>query len=223
MFLPLDAESYTIDQSQPSVTLTTSVSDPTNSGFIVTVKFSEAVSGLHHDINDDIVVTVNGVAEWCCLSQSGSGDQYGFLVGPSSDGVVTVNLPAAAVMDAVGNSNTAAAPLTRNYDASAPTVTIASSSAANASVVTLDINFNEDVTGFAAEDVVVTNASKGALLGGPSSYTMDITPSADGTITVNVAASVAVDSAGNNNEAAAPFAFESDPDGTDAGAVFIGW
>jgi uncharacterized repeat protein (TIGR02543 family) len=55
------------------------------------------------------------------------------------------------------------------------------------------------VTGFEVGDIIVTNGTKGTLNGGPVIYTMDIAPSAQGDVKVNVAAGVALDAAGNGN------------------------
>ena len=67
---------------------------------------------------------------------------------------------------------------------------------------TVTATFSEVVTGLTAEDIVVTNGTKGALNGSGTAYTLDVTPSADGAVTVNVAADVATDAATNGNTAA---------------------
>jgi methionine-rich copper-binding protein CopC len=61
------------------------------------------------------------------------------------------------------------------------------------------------VTGFTADDVTVVNGSKGAFTAVSSTvYTLVVTPTAgfEGNVTVDVAASVATDGAGNDNTAA---------------------
>lgn len=65
------------------------------------------------------------------------------------------------------------------------------------------ITFSEDVTGFVIGDITVTNgaASNFVAVSG-SVYTADITPTTAGAVTVDVAAGVCADAAGNNNTAA---------------------
>ena len=58
------------------------------------------------------------------------------------------------------------------------------------------------VTGFAIGDISVGNGSASNFLGSGDTYTVDITPAGQGTVTVDVAANVAVDAGDNNNTAA---------------------
>jgi len=53
---------------------------------------------------------------------AGGPANYTFNVVPSAQGLVTVSIPAGGCTDLALNSNTAATPLTRTYDATAPTV-----------------------------------------------------------------------------------------------------
>jgi hypothetical protein len=72
--------------------------------------------------------------------------------------------------------------------------------------ITYTFTFSEPVTGFTAEDVVVTNGAKGAFTAVSATvYTLVVTPTAgfEGNVTVDVAAGVATDAAGNGNTAAA--------------------
>ena len=62
--------------------------------------------------------------------------------------------------------------------------------------------FSENVTGLALGDITVGNGIASNLQGSGASYTADITPSGAGNITIEVAANVAQDGAGNNNIAA---------------------
>lgn len=94
-----------------------------------------------------------------------------------------------------------------NYavDTTAPTVTITSTaSGATAAPFTVTITFSEDVVGFDATKITVTNGSAGAVAGtGP--YTSVITPTATGTVTVQVEANKVTDEALNNNTASNTF------------------
>jgi len=98
----------------PSVTLSTTAPDPTNSSPIpVTITFSEPVTGF----SVAGVTVTNGTLS----AFSGSGASYSVNVTPAANGIVTVNVPAGVAVDADGNGNTAATPLSRNYQYAAPT------------------------------------------------------------------------------------------------------
>src|SRR5206468_12861284 len=69
----------------------------------------------------------------------------------------------------------------------------------NTSPLTFTITFSESVSGLTAAGITVTNGTKGALSGGPTVYTIPVTPTAQGAVTCQVIAAAAHDSAGNNN------------------------
>jgi len=101
---------------------------------------------------------------------------------------------------------TKAVVLPKLIDNIAPTVTLSSpaESITSISPIPVTITFSEDVTGFGIEDITVTNGEISNFVAlSATVYTVDITPSAQGTVTVNVAAGVATDMAGNGNTAAA--------------------
>ncbi|MGH9802989.1 MAG: Ig-like domain-containing protein, partial [Blastocatellia bacterium] len=190
--------SRTYDSASPSVVLSTTAADPTNvSPFTVTATFSEAVSGF---ALGDIIVT-NGVAS----SLAGGPSIYTFSVTPSSNGLVSVDVGAGVATDSVGNGNTAAATLSKTYDGTTPTLVLSTTvtDPTNVSPFTVTATFSEDVSGFALVDIAVTNGVASALSGGPSVYTFDVTPSGQGLVSINVAADMATDAAGNGNTVAA--------------------
>jgi hypothetical protein len=85
-------------------------------------------------------------------------------------------------------------------DTTAPTVSITDDTSGSATgAVTYTFTFSEAVTGFDATDVVLSAGSKGTFTTVNSSqYTLAITPpSGNGTLTVDVAAGAATDTAGN--------------------------
>lgn len=183
------------DATRPSVALSTTAPDPTNAAFTVTATFSESVTGF---ALGDIAVG-NGSAS----SLSGSGASYTFRVTPAAGGTVTVDVPANGASDAAGNGNTAATRLSRTYDGTRPTVALSTpaTSPTNAGFA-VTATFSKSVTGFALGDVTVGNGSASNLRGSGTTYTFDVTPSADGAVTVDVPAGGASDSAGNTNTAA---------------------
>ncbi|HYE98138.1 MAG TPA: LamG-like jellyroll fold domain-containing protein, partial [Planctomycetota bacterium] len=100
---------FTRDTVNPTVTISSSASDPTGSTPVpFTVTFSENVSGF--DATD--VVVANGVLG----GFAGSGSTYTFSVTPTASGVtVTVDVAAGVAADAAANANTAATQFTRSY------------------------------------------------------------------------------------------------------------
>ncbi|MBN2098609.1 MAG: hypothetical protein JW753_03330 [Dehalococcoidia bacterium] len=93
-----------------------------------------------------------------------------------------------------------------------PTVTFSSTatSPTNTSPIPMTAAFSEPVTGFTVGDIVVGNGSAGSFAGSGSSYTFSVTPSGQGTVTLNVGAGVAHDAAGNGNTAATQFSITFD-------------
>ena len=98
-------------------------------------------------------------------------------------------------------------------DETDPTVAIDSTatSPTNTSPIPVTATFDETVTGFVLGDIVVGNggASNFVAVSGLV-YTFDVTPDADGAVTVDIAAGVAQDPSGNNNTAAAQFSITFD-------------
>jgi hypothetical protein len=136
---------------------------------------------------------------------SGNGKDYTIDITPTNDGTVTVDIAEGVAADAAGNGNAAAVQLTRINDSTAPTVTISStaSNPTKSSTIPVMITFSEDVTGFTADDITVENGTKGTLSGNGKDYTIDITPTNDGKVTVDIAADAATDATGNGNTVAA--------------------
>ncbi|WP_207218377.1 Ig-like domain-containing protein, partial [Hymenobacter persicinus] len=101
------------------------------------------------------------------------------------------------------NSNTN----TFTVDSVRPSVAISSTatSPTNTTPIPVTVTFSESVTGFVAGDVTVTNGSISGFSGSGASYSFNVTPSANGAVTVNVPANVAQDGAGNGNTAATQF------------------
>ena len=98
-----------------------------------------------------------------------------------------------------------------NADTTSPTVVINSDASAPVTgPFPIAIGFSDPVTGFELEDLVVGNGSASQLQGSQASYTATITPEASGTVTVDIAAGVAQDSAGNPSAAADQFSIVAD-------------
>ncbi|MTI88654.1 MAG: hypothetical protein FH748_11875 [Balneolaceae bacterium] len=90
-------------------------------------------------------------------------------------------------------------------DTTSPTVDIQGepSIVNSTSAFSVTVEFSEDVSGFTVGDITVGNGSAGNFASTDgNTYTADITPDGNGDITIDVAADVAQDGAGNNNTAA---------------------
>jgi hypothetical protein len=188
------------DATSPTATLSTTASQTTDlSPIPVTVEFSESVAGL----TASCFTVSNGQAS----TVTGSSTSYKVQVVPSAVGVVTVLLKEACVKDTAGNPNKASAVLTRTYGANEPAVTITSST--NASVKTLPIpvtvTFSKSVTGFVAGDLTLSNGTVSNFAGSGTTYTFDLTATAQGPVTIDIAANVAATSDGYGNTQAAQF------------------
>jgi hypothetical protein len=199
--------SVTYDGTPPTVSISTSISDPTNiSPFTATFSFSEAVTGF---ILGDITVGNGAASNFTPVS----GTIYTASITPAGDGLVTVDVGAGAGQDSAGNGNTAAAQYSVTYDSTAPTVNITSAitDPTNVSPFTATFTFSETVTGFALGDITVGNGAAGNFVPVSGSvYTADITPAANGLVTVDVGAAVAQDAATNDNTAATQFSVTFD-------------
>lgn len=106
--------------------------------------------------------------------------------------------------DNASNITTTADTTNAIVDNIAPTVSISStaSAATNTAPITVTIEFSENMTDFTLDDLTVENGTKSNFGGSGKTYTVDITPSGQGEVTVDIAANIAQDAAGNNNTAA---------------------
>ncbi len=187
--------------------VTVTLSGPTNvqnGAFDVTVTFSENVTGFQQG---DVTVGNGTVTAF-----SGSGDNYTATITPAASGTVTVDVAADVAIGAAGKGNEAADRFSVMADLDAPTVGITGPADAQNGPFDATITFSEDVTGFEQGDVTVGNGAVTAISGSGDSYTATVTPAATGTVTVDVAARVARDSAGNGNTAATRLSVQVDVD-----------
>ena len=187
--------SSTYDASRPSV-LIQNVPATSNAPFTVTFTFSETVTGF---VVGDISVGNGSASSFATVNSS----TYTALITPIADGAVTLDVNANVAQDSAGNDNTAATQVTSQYDASRPSIAIQNVPATSNAPYTVTFAFSELVTGFIVTDITLTNATASSFTAvNGSTYTALITPIADGTVTLNVNANVAQDSAGNFNTSA---------------------
>ncbi|UPK68283.1 Ig-like domain-containing protein [Chitinophaga filiformis] len=131
-----------VNTTNPTVNLSTIRTSPTNIPFSVSVTFSEAVTGL--DLTDFIVT--NGTISNLATSDN---TYYTLQFQPTSDGPVSISLPADAAVNIGDNGNRASNTLTLVYDATAPTVTSVAVPANKyyvaGEVLNFTVNFSENI------------------------------------------------------------------------------
>ena len=204
----------TADTTAPrvaSIVRQTPTSSPTNADSLTwRVTFSEAVSNV--DAADFVVsgttATVTAVA-----AVSGVTGAYDVTAsgGNLADVSATVGLAIATshnIQDGASNALTNTTPTGTNnnsyvVDNTAPTVTISGVPAISDAPFTATFTFLEAVTGFAAGDITLGNATASSFtVTSTTVYTALVTPAAAGAVTVDVPANAAQDAAGNGNTAA---------------------
>lgn len=193
---PAIDEPYQFDHVIPTVAITPNAGITNASVIDFNFALSEAVVGFN---SADVVVT-NGTKQ--AFRSTGS-LTYGMQVVPTGDGVVTVTVLANRLRDAAANRNLATT-VSVTSDRTRPTLAISPAFAfSNGDTITFTYLFSEAVSGFDAEDIEVTNATKGDFsIVNSSTYRLSVVPIADGAVTVNVAQRVAQDTAGNLSRAA---------------------
>ena len=205
--------SIAADTSASTVTITSTATEPVNAPFPITIVFSEPVTGFELD---DLVVE-NGTAS----ELEGDEASYTATITPaaSTSDIVTVDIEAGAAEDAAGNPSEAAEQFSIVADTAAPTVTLSTTASAPVTgQFTVTVVFSESVSGFELEDLVVGNGVASELNGNGTTFTAKVTPEDSGTVTVDIGAGAAEDSAGNPNTAAARFSIAAD---TSASTVTI--
>ncbi|WP_424963699.1 gliding motility-associated C-terminal domain-containing protein [Ekhidna sp.] len=230
-----DASGVLVDGEVPFVT---SVDVPIDDTYIegesldFVVNFSEAVdvSG-----SPELLITIGSTTVGASLT-GGTGTaslSFSYIVQSGEidmDGiaVVSLSLNGGTIQDLAGND----ADLTLNntadasnvlVDAAVPQVTITSTSSdpTNDNPIPIQVTFTEDVTGFISSDLDIVGGTISNFSGTGAIYTFDLTPSAEGILTIDIDADVAFDVAGNGNLAATQFSIESDQTAPNGYAVSI--
>ncbi|MBN1697578.1 MAG: chitobiase/beta-hexosaminidase C-terminal domain-containing protein, partial [Spirochaetales bacterium] len=187
--------------SQPSVLLETAESSPTNADtFSVTITFSEEVDFVEGDLTLGNCTSGN--------FDDTNNPVFTVDISPTADGTVTVDVAADVCADNYGNGNTAATQLSLTSDRTGPVATMDSVTGdpTNAASFTVTIDFDESTADFAADDITVSNGTKGTFGGTGTAYSIEITPDAAGLVTVDISVGVCTDALGNLNPAATQFA-----------------
>ena len=201
------------DTTAPTVTSIvrqTPASSPTNANSLTwRVTFSEAVSNV--DATDFAVSGTTATLTVAAVSGVTGAYDVTASGGNLADLSATVTLSFAAgqnIQDAANNTLTNTAPTGTNdhtyvLDNTAPTVTITGVPGTSSAPFTATFTFSEAVTGFVVGDITLGNATASNFtVTSTTVYTALITPTANGTVTVDVEVNVAQDAIGNDNTAA---------------------
>ncbi|MGO4294464.1 Ig-like domain-containing protein, partial [Chitinophaga sp. RAB17] len=105
-----------VNTNIPGVAVTTGATSPLNQPFTATITFTEAVTGF---VVGDITTTNATLSAF----QTADNMTYTVLVTPTTDGTVTIQVPASVAVNVGNNNNTASNILSRVYDGTAPTIT----------------------------------------------------------------------------------------------------
>ncbi|MFN2304818.1 MAG: Ig-like domain-containing protein, partial [Anaerolineales bacterium] len=194
----------------PTVTInqTAGQADPTNTAPIeFTVVFSEEVTGFTGTDIDFTGSTTPGVLSATVTGDSPGAEYTVEVSGMSGDFLVVASIPAGAAQDEFANDNEASTSSDNEvtFDDVAPAVLLSTTAGEPTSLspIPVTITFSEPVTGFTIADIGVTNGTLGNFVAvSESVYTVEVTPTADGDVTVAIAAGVCEDLAGNLNTAA---------------------
>ena len=182
-----------LESTAPTVEIT-GVPETTNAPFTASFAFSEAVSGF---TLSDLVLGNASASEF-----NGSDTVFTALITPLGNGASTLDIPAGVAQDAAGNSNTAAVQVSTSFDTSAPTVVLSGVPESVRGPFELTITFDEAVTGLTLAGLTLENAAASNLIAvSDQVYTTNIRPSANGLVSMNIAAGAAQDVAGNPNQA----------------------
>ncbi len=199
------AFSVSVRSALPVPTIVSSAVSPTNvSPIPMLVLFSETVTGFD---SSDVMVTGGSVVDF-----SGSNRTYTFGLVPTGDGPLTVDIDAGAAQNDLGTASQAATPFTIVSDTTAPSLMILPDGTSTSdSPILFTFQFSEPVAGFAPGDVSITNGVGGSFSSVDSdTFTLEVTPSGNGTVTVSTAMDAARDAAGNGSlPASAVVTFES--------------
>ena len=202
-----------VDATAPrvvSVVHQTPASTPTNANCLTwRVTFNENVANV-----DQADFAVGGTTATWSVSEVTASTVYDVTAsGGNLDSLTfTVTLTFANnqnIADLANNPLTNTAPTgmnnnTYDVDNTKPTVTITGVPPTSSEPFTATLAFSEAVNFFGTQDITVGNGAASAIvMVDAMTYTARITPSANGTVTVDVAADVTTDAAGNGNTAAA--------------------
>ena len=193
-----ESRTTTIDTTAPTVNIEAPgiVPNVASNRYTITVTFSEPVSGF-----TAAAITLGGTATHKptvgtpAPITTGTAANRSYTVpitqastANTNNQTISYTIAAGSITDRAGNNNRENSTTSTLKDA--PGITISGAPATANAPYPLTITFTEPVSGFEASDLTVTNGTA-TLTGSGASYTATITPTADGTVTVHIAAGIA--------------------------------
>ena len=196
-----ESQTVSVDMDAPGVSISVPA-DVQNGAFDATITFTESVSGFEQgDLGLSGTATAT-ITAWNTTDNT----TYTAEITLTTNGTVTLSIDADVATDAAKNSNTAATSQTVNVDVDAPGVSISVPSDAQDSAFDVTITFTESVSDFVQTDLVLSGIATATITAwnttDNTTYTAEITPTTNGTVTLSIAAGVATDAAKNSNTAA---------------------
>ncbi|WP_456114960.1 Ig-like domain-containing protein [Shewanella psychropiezotolerans] len=220
----VSVESIRVGASGADVDLTYLITNAVGAGDATVISFSEDFSKL----NIGASVTSIAQSNFCGASSSAAGttmlsvSDVEVSAGSQCALTVTVHFPAGTLANSYTTASSTLmatiggvvfiSPAIDNI--SVNEITVASSvdvtSPTSNTSVNMTINFSDNVTDFIQSDITVINGTLSGFSGSASSYSVVVTPIADGVVTLSVAAGVAIDAldASVTNTAAVDVEFE---------------
>ncbi|MDX1973974.1 MAG: choice-of-anchor D domain-containing protein [Candidatus Sumerlaeia bacterium] len=197
----------------------------TTGSLVFQVTFTAAIDTNSLSTTDFTLTRVSGTGTGAFIQGFGasSSNVYNLTVSsPANNTTYRIDvLGNATISDTLGNAlnSTFTSGQTYSIDRNAPTVVI--SSALGTSIpqapTTIQLTFNESVTGLALGDFVVTNGSVSQLSGSGGAYSVTFTPVAVGAASIGLAANAVQDAAGNSIASSTPLnlTVQGNPPGDD--------
>ncbi|MBT4661912.1 MAG: hypothetical protein HOC18_08430, partial [Candidatus Marinimicrobia bacterium] len=225
-----DQFNWTFDSTAPTITNTAIAPDNT----VLAVTFSEAVYNTTGGSGalevTDFTLSVSGgnatlsSATPSSISNSGNAYTLGLSLSGTPNGSETLTVvPSSSTAIYDGVDNAASTSQSNNtvtlIDQLGPTMTITAAEGAdgftsNDATIALTFTASEATANFVVGDISVTNGALSSFTATSSTvYTATFTPTADGAVTIDVAANKFTDSASNNNTAADQFNWTFDTTG----------
>ena len=197
------------DNSTIAVTFSEAVYNATGgSGALETSDFTLSISGGTATLSSATPssISISGNVYTLGLSRSGTAN--------GSETITVVPSSSTAIYD--GSDNAASTSQSNNTvslnseDSTAPTMTITSSEVSDGgtsedSTLSMTFTSSESTSDFIITDITVGNGELSSFSGSGTTYTATLTPTAQGAVTVDVAAGKFTDAAGNSNTAATQF------------------
>ena len=176
---------------------------PVTGAFEAVLDVSEPVSGLEVSDFDLTNLTLSGI--------TGGPQSYRLALTPQAEGAVSITLRAGSVQDAAGHLNLASAQASSTADLTGPSVALSGQAGFPGQSYSVSVVFAAPVTGFELSDFTSSNAQLSALSGGPTSYSVQVTPT-DFAHQISLPQGAAVDAQGRGSLASN--AVTNTPDGT---------